>query len=216
MDRKWPCEILKIQYRMYAELYAHTAACIYKTEISSIKLINQPSAFLQRLLAQPVRVDTKHNTYHLQSFLHFLDVPHGFKQSHEGGSSWNRAEVEVVDGLVKGLLEAGVEKDDICVMTGYTAQLKLLGQVAKENNWIDVKRILTIDSSQGSEYKVVILTLVTTTGMRMLSPMHFSIATTNFYRILAGFMGFTSRANGNLCFSIKNPRASLRLTNRST
>ena len=59
------------------------------------------------------------------------------------------------------------------------------------------------DSSQGSEYKVAILTLVTTTGMRMLSPMHFSIATTNFYRILAGFMGFTSRANGNLCFSIK-------------
>lgn len=37
-------------------------------------------------------------------------------------------------------------------MTGYRGQKKLLGRVANENGWDDVKRILTIDSSQGMNY----------------------------------------------------------------
>lgn len=54
-------------------------------------------------------------------------------------------------------------------MTGNTAQLKLLGRKARENGWNDVKRILTTDSSQGFEYKIVIISLVRTGGSRMFS-----------------------------------------------
>lgn len=139
-------------------------------------------------------MSTPRDTYHLKSFLHFIDVADGQQESIEGGSSWNVAEVEHVHATVKALLEAGFAKSDICVMTGYKAQLKRLGQKAKANGWHDVKRILTIDSSQGSEYKIVIISLVRTGGGRMyinMYPRHERHADL----VVAGFLGTRPRAN---------------------
>jgi len=50
---------------------------------------------------------------------------------------------------IKDPLATGIKKSEICVITGYLGQKKLLGRVAKKIDWADVKRILTIDSSQG-------------------------------------------------------------------
>ncbi|KAL8716846.1 MAG: hypothetical protein Q9225_005861 [Loekoesia sp. 1 TL-2023] len=154
MERNYPLVMLNVQYRMHDQLYAHL-----------IYLTSNPSEFLQNLLERPTQFSTLHGTYILRSFLHFLDVPEGQQESFERGSSWNTAEIDVVDGLVKALLARGIARLDICVMTGYSAQRKLLWQKAKDNGWTNIKFIGSVDSSQGSQCRVVILSLVTTRGM---------------------------------------------------
>ncbi|KAG7001307.1 hypothetical protein G7Y79_00032g066600 [Physcia stellaris] len=164
MNRKFPTVMLGVQYRMHDQLYQHLIDCVYKFPIHSPYMTSNPSPFLQRLLSQTIRVNTSRDEYHLSSFLHFLDVAEGKHESIEGGSSWNLAEVEAVNALVKAFLQIGILKSEICVMTGYARQLKLLQASAKANNWSDIKRILTIDSSQGAEFKIVIISLVRTHG----------------------------------------------------
>lgn len=158
---------------MHDQLYQHLIDCIYRFPIQSPYMTSNPSSFLQRLLSQTIRVNTSRDEFRLSSFLHFLNVAEGEHESIEGGSSWNVAEVEVVNALVKAFLQVGILKSEICVMTGYARQLKLLVDSAKTNNWSDVKRILTIDSSQGAEFRIVIISLVRTRGRReSIFPIH--------------------------------------------
>lgn len=51
-------------------------------------------------------------------------------------------------------------------MAGYSAQVKLLEEIAAANGWANVLKTMTVDSSQGSEKEIVILCLVTTRGYR--------------------------------------------------
>ncbi len=128
MEREFPWLQLNVQHRMHDELYAHLIACVYKSDIDSRYSTNNPSPFLQNLLAHPTQVIAGSNYYELRSFLHFIDVEHGKQESEEGASSWNTLEVNAVDALVKALIERpGIEKGDIGVLTGYRAQKKLLG-----------------------------------------------------------------------------------------
>lgn len=158
---------------MYDELYAHLVACVYNMIIESHKKTANPSPFLRSLLEHPTQATTVGGkTYELKSFLHFIDVEHGQQESEEAGSSWNTAEIDVVDAVVRGLLaRPGIEKGDICIITGYKAQRKLLKKAARDNGWevwVDIE-IGTIDSTQGSQAKIVVLSLVTTHGLRKSS-----------------------------------------------
>lgn len=99
--RKFPCAMLKRQYRMHDQLYEHLVDCVYKEPISSERMTSEPSAFLQNILDRSILVETPQDMYKLRSFLHFLDVPKGAQKSHEGGTSWNEGEAVVVNGLVR-------------------------------------------------------------------------------------------------------------------
>ena len=113
MDRKFPKVILGKQYRMHDCLYTATAAVIYKIRIIADKLTSNPSAFRRRLLASPIIVNAPQASYELGSFLHFLDVSHGVQELSDGSSSFNQAEVEVVNSLVLSLLGRGVAKHEV-------------------------------------------------------------------------------------------------------
>ncbi|KAL8649232.1 MAG: hypothetical protein Q9226_005664 [Calogaya cf. arnoldii] len=169
MQNGFPWIMLDVQYRMHDELYAHLIVSIYNTIIGSKKLTANPSPFLQNLLEHPTQVIAGGNIYVLNSFLHFIDVEDGQQESKEAGSSWNNAEIDVIDALVRALLgRQGIEKGDIMVIVGYKEQRKLLKKKARENgwlDWVDIKWIGTIDSTQGSQAKIVCLGLVTTHGL---------------------------------------------------
>ncbi|KAL8861845.1 MAG: hypothetical protein Q9178_001714 [Gyalolechia marmorata] len=165
VQKKWPNTMLNVQYRMHDQLYAHLPAIIYKADIYSNSKTSEPSRFMIKMNElMPLRIDCATNTWQLRSFLHFLDVPEGVQVVLKDKSSINVAEALLVNDLVKSFLSHGMPAKSLCVMTGYTGQKKLLTQLAKDNNWAHIARVLTIDSSQGNEYKVVILSLVTTTN----------------------------------------------------
>ncbi|KAL8865717.1 MAG: hypothetical protein Q9174_006737, partial [Haloplaca sp. 1 TL-2023] len=163
MDRGFPWVMLGKQYRMHDTLYAHTSDIIYKKVIDSAKLTKDGSPLIKELRNGPIYVNAPGVSYTLPSYSHFLDVSHGVQESGDGKSSFNKAEVEVVSRLVTSLRRRGVGKDKICVLTGYSAQKKALIAAAKAHGWEGVK-ILTVDSSQGTETEVMILSLVKTEG----------------------------------------------------
>lgn len=176
-NRKFPFTFLNTQYRMHNALYAHLVNCIYKQPIGSHFLTNVPRPYLQDLAKiMPLQVNAANSQYSLNGFMHFLDVPFGETEVTSGGSSWRDAEIEVVQALVQRLINAGMPADSIAVMTGYREQLKKLQDKARWNDWSHIKQVLTVDSSQGDEYPIVIMSLVNTRGH-------------------PGFMGQRSRAN---------------------
>ncbi|KAL8845849.1 MAG: hypothetical protein Q9221_009017, partial [Calogaya cf. arnoldii] len=112
----------------------------------------------------------------LTTYLNFVDVYNGAQVTSEGTSSSNEKEAEVISSMVKAILATGMPASKITICTGYRAQKSPLEAKAKAEGWSDVKVIMTIDSSQGGEFSVVILSLVTTRGE-------------------PGFMGSMERAN---------------------
>lgn len=162
--RRWPYTLLDIQYRMHDALYDHLIAYVYKTPIRSHYATTNPSVELQKLLASmPLRVSTTRNSWELNSFMHFIDI-RGEQITKPGGSSSNVAEVEYISALVKVLVQSGRSKKSICVMTGYADQTKLLQRTANNDGWNDIKRLVTFDSSQGSECNYIIISMVATQG----------------------------------------------------
>ncbi|KAL8639179.1 MAG: hypothetical protein Q9226_008903, partial [Calogaya cf. arnoldii] len=164
MERGFPWVELNVQYRMHDQLYAHLIACVYKSPIASHELTRDPSPFLKQLLARPTQVVFRGESYKLESFLHFIDVADGKQESLEAGSSWNTAEIEAMDALVRGLLLRGVAKKDIGVLIGYKEQRKLMRKKAQQNGWADIFYIGTIDAFQGSEAPIMCISLVSTRG----------------------------------------------------
>ena len=156
LEKKWPHTFLDVQYRMHSALYAHLSAVVYKRQITSARDTSDPSPELQRLQrGLPLRFPTVKHAYSVGSYMNFLDVPDGVKSTINGGSSYNEAEVEVVSGLVQALLQAGIPGDTIAVLAGYTEQRRLLKLEAKRRGWeSQVKKIMTIEASQGDEFDV--------------------------------------------------------------
>lgn len=156
LEKKWPHAFLDVQYRMHSAVYAHLPAVVYKRQITSARNASDPSPELQRLQGVlPLNVHTVKGTYSVGNFMNFLDVSEGVKTTVAGGSSCNEAEVEVVGWLVQALLQAGIPGDTIAVLTGYTEQRRLLKLEAKKRGWENhVKKVMTIDASQGDEFDV--------------------------------------------------------------
>ena len=174
VDQRWPVTFLDTQYRMYDMLYAHLIETIYAKKLTrqkldtihSVKSIHMPSAFGQRLNnAMPITFGYGHESFALDSALSFVDVADGVQQKLKSGSSWNIQEINAIDSAIQRLMALGFGQDDIAVITGYSEQKRLLTERAKAKGWSGVKQIMTIDSSQGDEYKVIFISLVTTTKL---------------------------------------------------
>lgn len=79
-------------------------------------------------------------------------------------SSFNVKEVQMIGGLVQYLIYNGVSGKDITILTFYNGQRRKLLKILSENDfWRDKlreTRICTVDSYQGEENEIVILSLV--------------------------------------------------------
>ena len=83
----------------------------------------------------------------------------------EAGKTWKLKEIDTINGAILKLLSVGFNQEDIAVITGYSEQKRRLTEKTKEHGWSDVKQIITIDSSQADEYKIVFISLVTTRNL---------------------------------------------------
>ncbi len=149
---KWPYSFLDTQYRMTEPLYEHLCVVIYNGRRMSIKharTIDQPSDQGSKLLAaMPLRFEVGRDSFYLTWYLNFIDAADEVQQSIEGGSSWNDAEIDIIEAMVLALIRKGIDANAIAICTDYTRQKKLLTARAKANGWSDIRVILTIDSSQ--------------------------------------------------------------------
>jgi helicase required for RNAi-mediated heterochromatin assembly 1 len=74
----------------------------------------------------------------------------------------NRDEANMIVGLVEHLIYNGMETDDITILTFYNGQRKCILSALRNSVILDKRRfnVVTVDSYQGEENKVVILSLV--------------------------------------------------------
>ncbi|MDI1491232.1 MAG: hypothetical protein OHK93_002439 [Ramalina farinacea] len=79
----------------------------------------------------------------------------------------NLTEATIVTRLVLAIKAAGFAEEDIAVLTGYSAQVKVLTREGNQNAWSSV-RIPDVHSSQGSEAKFLIISLVSKKGRATL------------------------------------------------
>lgn len=174
VDQKWPVTFLDTQYRMYDMLYDHLTAIIYAGElkrlhlntVKSVRTIASPSALGLRLnAAMPIKFEVGRQSFELDSILSFIDVADGVQRSLEAGSSWNIQEINAIDSAILKLISIGFLQQDIVVITGYSEQKRLLTKRAEEHGWNGVKQMMTVDSSQGDEYQIIFLSLVTTKNL---------------------------------------------------
>lgn len=164
MQKGWPCTQLNVQYRTYQEMFGHTQRVIYgDVVIHSARSLHQGrTPFGQTLAAAlPISFHQGRNRYALPSIKHLINVD-GAQES-DGTSSHNAAEADAVSNLVLAIKRAGFADEDIAVLAGYTAQTKSLTRIAHDNGWAGVK-VHTIDTSQGSEARILVISLVSTTG----------------------------------------------------
>ncbi|KAG2444932.1 hypothetical protein HXX76_001668 [Chlamydomonas incerta] len=94
--------------------------------------------------------------------LMFVDVEDGREEVSQGGSKSNRAEAAVVVALVRGLLGAGVSPADVGVVTPYLAQVQLLsGMLAGVlPAGAPPLEVSSVDGYQGREKEVMIFSTV--------------------------------------------------------
>ena len=170
----WPLTILNVEYRASGPMYGHTARVIYpKLTIGSARAMFG-GAFGQRVeAALPFCFSAGQERYVVPSAKHLINV--AGSDATDGTSKYNLAEASVITNLVLAIKAAGFADEDIAVLTGYSAQVKVLTREAAQNDWAKV-RILTVDSSQGGEAQFLIISLVCTRGK-------------------TGFMGNRNRAN---------------------
>ena len=84
------------------------------------------------------------------------------KAERKGGSLCNKREVEVCSEVVKELVDAGVDEENIGVITPYRAQKReLRSDIRYKRVEID-----TVDAFQGREKDVIILSLTATEDLR--------------------------------------------------
>lgn len=82
----------------------------------------------------------------------------------------NRDEADMIVGLVEHLIYNGMETDDITILTFYNGQRKCILSSLRNSVILDKRRfnVVTVDSYQGEENKVVILSLVRSNGNRSI------------------------------------------------
>lgn len=158
-----PTVVPNAQYGMHEALCADSLEHVYQKIVVHS---TNPSPLLGKLFENVMPLDfiVGNSSYRLTSSLHFIDAANGEARGDRGGSSWNDEEVEVINALVLQAIKKGVERKSIAVMTGYVDQQKKLTRKAEANGWHDIQVIPTVDSSQGAEYKIVILSLVRRSG----------------------------------------------------
>ena len=173
----FPITHLEIQYRSHDRLYEPTSKVFYSDKVISSRRTSAGTAFLQSLsLEETCSFFALGRRYDVNSFRGFFDVSYCKQNRKENGGYSNQGEVMVVSALVTLLIRRlHIPPRRIAVLTGYRAQSRLLEQEAHRSGWSEVN-VKSVDSVQGAEYDIVIISLVRSKGG-------------------AGFMGEKGRAN---------------------
>lgn len=159
----FPETLLNLQFRTHNEAYDPVGNVVYFDQVkSNIKTSSPPTALQSLLNGLLLTISIKDKLFKIPGFLNFLTVD-GESVTDFRKSSSNATEVIAVEELVKGLMRMGKKDSEICVMTGYRGQLKELRVRANFKEWSGVN-ICTIDTAQGREWDIVILSLVKTNG----------------------------------------------------
>ena len=175
---QFPVTMLNIQYRSHSELYSPTNDYFYDGTIESVLITGEPRALLRNLLSLvPLRLSCNDHTWTVhswRSFVHTSTTTECAIKDKEGDkSSWNDAEAEVVSALFQALVkDLSIHPSKIGVITGYKNQAFKLRDKARRDNWSGLNKagskrdnlnnslVHTIDSCQGTEWDIVLISLV--------------------------------------------------------
>jgi energy-coupling factor transporter ATP-binding protein EcfA2 len=158
---------LRMHYRSNTALIGFASKHIYKgnivphSECERIKLEITPHGFLSQILDPEKPAVFVHVDGHEEA---------------EGWSRWNPKEVEATKTIVRRLLELGVPKEAIGVISPYRAQRSRLSEALGEGI-----EVATVDAFQGREKDVIVFTATATEATSVLfaeSPRRLNVALT--------------------------------------
>ena len=164
---KQTCATLKTQYRMAPAIGSLVSACFYENVLENGKTDNDVPNIYFRLPEE------------IKSCVTWLDttsLPNAYHEQGKSGSLSNRAEADVIIGILQDLandetfmnsepVQKCLEKNEqaIGVICMYGEQKKLIRKKFNERSWNDdfrrLVKIDSVDSYQGKENRVIILSL---------------------------------------------------------
>uniref|UniRef100_A0A914X5R3 Uncharacterized protein n=1 Tax=Plectus sambesii TaxID=2011161 RepID=A0A914X5R3_9BILA len=155
--------LLTVQYRMHEKIMEWSSGYFYGGKLTAAASVGR--ATLSQISQVPD--ESIHN-----SPLLFIDTT-GYKngemrevKSQGGTSSGNPGEARLVAAYLSKLIACGVKQQDIGIITPYVFQVALIKQLVNER-YPDVM-VDTVDSFQGQERQVIILSLVRSNPKRIV------------------------------------------------
>ena len=164
---KQTCATLKTQYRMAPAIGSLVSACFYENVLENGKTDNDVPNIYFRL---PEKIKS------CVTWLDTTSLPNAYHEQGKNGSLSNRAEADVIIGILQDLandetfmnsepVQNCLEKNEqaIGVICMYSEQKKLIRKKFNERSWNDdfrrLVKIDSVDSYQGKENRVIILSL---------------------------------------------------------
>ena len=164
---KQTCATLKTQYRMAPAIGSLVSACFYENVLENGKTDNDVPNIYFRL---PEKIKS------CVTWLDTTSLPNAYHEQGKNGSLSNRAEADVIIGILQDLandetfmnsesVKKCLEKNEqaIGVICMYGEQKKLIRKKFNERSWSDdfrrLVKIDSVDSYQGKENRVIILSL---------------------------------------------------------
>ena len=164
---KQTCATLKTQYRMAPAIGSLVSACFYENVLENGKTDNDVPNIYFRL---PEKIKS------CVTWLDTTSLPNAYHEQGKNGSLSNRAEADVIIGILQDLandetfmnsepVKKCLEKNEqaIGVICMYGEQKKLIRKKFNERSWNDdfrrLVKIDSVDSYQGKENRVIILSL---------------------------------------------------------
>lgn len=164
---KQTCATLKTQYRMAPAIGSLVSACFYENVLENGKTDNDVPNIYSKL---PEKIKS------CVTWLDTTSLPNAYHEQGKSGSLSNRAEADVIIGILQDLandetfmnsepVQKCLEKNEqaIGVICMYGEQKKLIRKKFNERSWNDEFRRLvkidSVDSYQGKENRVIILSL---------------------------------------------------------
>jgi superfamily I DNA and/or RNA helicase len=156
LDCRYPHVMLNIQYRMKPDISHFPSSRFYNSKLLNGGNVSSPSYGTAGRPSHPERILLGGRPYT------FLQVG-GVEEQGAGGSFRNPAEAQVVVDLLLHLRDdhdkEWLSANRVRVITYYQAQVALLKRLFRQHNLADVV-VATVDSSQGCESDVVLVSLV--------------------------------------------------------
>jgi hypothetical protein len=156
-----PCTLLNTQYRMIPIINEMVSRIFYKGLLKAdVNEFERPNS---KLAVRVLR-----EKFGIRVPMAFLDIPGEAEKVGATQSKRNIDEAAAVVDLIIDFIAKGISSQDIMILAGYKAQVKLLTKQLQVLNSmpqyseIDQVKIHTIDSYQGHESSVVIFSLVST------------------------------------------------------
>ncbi|KAJ9657730.1 hypothetical protein H2198_004145 [Neophaeococcomyces mojaviensis] len=159
---KWPVVMLDLEFRSPPWVYAGTNMAYYGGYVSASPHTLVRERFCEIIEAmRRITFEDRHGMHRLVGVCHFFDITNSVATRGDDTSSKNEMEAEFFVLLIRALGQAGIPWDYILPMSGYLAQRDLLEQ---SKHWFPGNGCepSSIDSSQGAEREIVLLSGVVT------------------------------------------------------